>query len=142
MSAQVKIVNFFYYDQYEKIWGKNQSFFPRASFPWKWRPSLFLGDSHNFKIASSNAVKSCTHIEYIECTIMISPKIAILGFFIKWMCCSIILLEDNPTMSNLLHNSLESHSKNHQCKHVWSTNMICPEITMVVRTYQVCALKE
>ena len=62
------------------------------------------------------------------------------GIFDKWMCCSIILLEHNPAMSSLRHNSLESHSKNHQCKHVWSTNMICPEITMVVRTYQVCAL--
>ena len=71
---------------------------------------------------------------------MISPKIAISGFLIKWMCCSIILLEHNPTMSSLRHNSLESHSKNHQCKHVWSTNMICPEITMADRTYQVCAL--
>ena len=28
----------------------------------------------------------------------------------------------------------------HQCKLVWSTNMTCPENTMVVRTYQVCAL--
>ena len=71
---------------------------------------------------------------------MISPKIAISGFLIKWMCCSIILLEHNPTMSSLRHNSLESHSKNHQCKHVWSTHMICPEITMADRTYQVCAL--
>ena len=71
---------------------------------------------------------------------MISPKIAISGFLIKWMCCSIILLEHNPAMSSLRHNSLESHSKNHQCEHVWSTNMICPEITMVVRTYHVCAL--
>ena len=71
---------------------------------------------------------------------MISPNIAISGFLIKWMCCSIILLEHNPTMSNLRHNSLESHSKNHQCKHVWRTNMTCPEITMVVRTYQVCAI--
>ena len=71
---------------------------------------------------------------------MISPIIAISGFLIKWMCCSIILLEHNPAMSSLRHNSLESHSKNHQCKHVWSTNMICPEITMVVRTYHVCAL--
>ena len=71
---------------------------------------------------------------------MISPKIAISGFLIKWMCYSIILLEHNPTMSRLRHNSLESHSKNHQCKHVWSTNMICPDITMAVRTYQVCAL--
>ena len=71
---------------------------------------------------------------------MISPKTAISVFWIKWMCCSIILLEHNPTMSSLRHNSLESHSKDHQCKNVWSTNMICPEITMVVRTYQVCAL--
>ena len=71
---------------------------------------------------------------------MISPKIAISGFLIKWMCCSIILLEHNPTMSSLRHNLLESHSKNHQCKHVWSTNMICPEITMADWTYQVCAL--
>ena len=71
---------------------------------------------------------------------MISPQIAISGFLRKWMCCSIILLEHNPAMSSLRHNSLESHSKNHQCKHVWSTNMTCPEITMVVRTYQVCAL--
>ena len=73
---------------------------------------------------------------------MISPKTAISGFLIKLMCCSIIMLEHNPTMSSLRHNSLESHSKDHQCKHVWSTNMIglCPEITMVVRTYQVCAL--
>ena len=70
---------------------------------------------------------------------MISPKIAISGFFfIKWMCCSIILLEHNPAMSSLRHTSLESHSKNHQCKHVRSTNMICPEITMADRTYQVC----
>ena len=38
-------------------------------------------------------------------------------------------------MSILRHHSLESHSKNHQCKHVWSTNITCPEITMVVRTY-------
>ena len=51
-----------------------------------------------------------------------------------------ILLEHNPTMSSLRHSSLEIHSKNHQCKHVRSTNMICPEITMVIRTYQVCAL--
>ena len=71
---------------------------------------------------------------------MISPQIAILGILRKWMCCSIILLEHNPAMSSLRHNSLESHSKNHQCKHVWSTNMTCPKITMVVRTYQVCAL--
>ena len=71
---------------------------------------------------------------------MISPKIAISGFLIKWMCCSIILLEHNPAMSSLRHNSLESHSKNHQCEHVWSTNIICPEMTMVVRTYHVCAL--
>ena len=56
------------------------------------------------------------------------------------MCCSIILLDHNPTMSSLRYDSLESHSKNHQCKYVWSTNMICPEITMVVRTYMVCAL--
>ena len=54
---------------------------------------------------------------------MISPKMAISGFLIKWMCCSIILLEHNPTMSSLRHNSLESHYKNHQCKHVWSTNI-------------------
>ena len=71
---------------------------------------------------------------------MISPKMAISGFLIKWMCCSISLLEHNPTMSSLHHNSLENHSKNHQCKHVWSTNMICPEVIIVVRTYQVCAL--
>ena len=71
---------------------------------------------------------------------MISPKIAISGVLIKWMCCSIILLEHNPAMSSLRHNSLDSHSKNHQGKLVWSTNMICPEITMVFRTYQICAL--
>ena len=71
---------------------------------------------------------------------MISPKIAISGYLIKWMCCSIILLEHNPAMSSLRHNSLESHSKIHQREHVWSTNMICPEIPMVVRTYHVCAL--
>ena len=49
-------------------------------------------------------------------------------------------MEHNPTMSSLRHNSLESHSKNPQCKHVWSTNMTCPEMIMVVQTYQVCAL--
>ena len=65
---------------------------------------------------------------------MISPKIAISGCLIKWMCCSIILLEHNPAMSSLRHNSLDSHSKNHQGKLVWSTNMICPEITMFFRT--------
>ena len=43
------------------------------------------------------------------CTIMISPKIAISGFLIKLMFCSIILLEHNPAMSSLRHNSLDSH---------------------------------
>ena len=49
---------------------------------------------------------------------MISPKMAILGFLIKWMCCSIILLEHNPSMSSLHQNSLESHY----------TNMVCPSM--------------
>ena len=75
---------------------------------------------------------------------LVMHKLQFRKFLIKWMCCSIILLEHNPTnsstMSSLRHNTLESHSKNPQCKHVWSTNMTCLEITMVVRTYQVCAL--
>ena len=51
---------------------KRNNFFPRVSFPWKWWPSLNLGHSpvlqgtHNFKTTSSNAVKSCTHIEDIQ----------------------------------------------------------------------------
>ena len=48
---------------------KKKFFFSRASFPWKWRPSLILGThqgTYNFKTSSSNAVKSCTHIEDIQ----------------------------------------------------------------------------
>ena len=71
---------------------------------------------------------------------LVMHKLQFRKFLIKWMCCSIVLLEHNPTMSSLRHNTLESHSKNPQRKHVWSTNMTCLEITMVVRTYQVCAL--
>ena len=37
---------YIYYDQYEKIWRNEQhNFFSRASFPWKWWPSLILGHS-------------------------------------------------------------------------------------------------
>ena len=35
----------FYYDQYKKY---GEFFFSRASFPWKWRPSLILGHSPRY----------------------------------------------------------------------------------------------
>ena len=49
---------------------------------------------------------------------MISPQFPISGFLIKWMCCSIIFLEHNPTMSSLHHNSLGSHY----------TILVCPSM--------------
>ena len=50
---------------------KGNNVFSRASFPWKWWPFFYfraLTKVHitNFKTASSNAVKSCTHIEDIQ----------------------------------------------------------------------------
>ena len=62
---------YIYYDQYEKIWRKNkqQIFFPRlvsmemaAIFDFR---ALTKVHVYNFKTASSNAVKRCTHTEDI-----------------------------------------------------------------------------
>ena len=77
---------------------------------------------------------------------MISPKIAISEFLIKWMCCSIILLEHNPTMSRLRHDSLESHSKKSSMqtclehKHDLSRNYHgCSDISGLCSSNDVCS---
>ena len=39
---------YIYYDQYKKYGEKTKLYFSRASFPWKWRPSLILGHSPRY----------------------------------------------------------------------------------------------
>ena len=42
------LISFYiYYDQYKK-YGEKKKIFSRASFPWKWRPSLILGHSPRY----------------------------------------------------------------------------------------------
>ena len=62
---------YMYYDQYEKIWRKKQNKFPAVGFHGNGGHIRFYGTQqgtymYNFKTASSNAVKSCTHIEDIN----------------------------------------------------------------------------
>ena len=48
---------------------KNKIFYPHGSFPWIWLILDFMALAkvhNNFQTVSSKAVKSCTHIDYIQ----------------------------------------------------------------------------
>ena len=62
---------YIFYDQYEKLWRKNKNnFFPAVRFHgngaiFDFR-ALIKVHNYNSKTGTSNAVKSCTHIEDIN----------------------------------------------------------------------------